>query len=116
MCIAIAVQIHHMNNNCSPFTLLSLVNVSHKESSTVIASSEDKIGNSSQLISVLSDKAGSQLHDGIMKAARRLILDEIIGNVILDFSALKKTQKQIKNVHGAEDIRISSLDFERVCS
>ncbi|CAO2815742.1 unnamed protein product [Amaranthus hypochondriacus] len=108
-----SVMIHHMNNNCSPFTLLSLVNVSHKESSTVIASSEDKIGNSSQLISVLSDKAGSQLHDGIMKAARRLILDEIIGNVILDFSALKKTQKQIKNVHGAEDIRISSLDFER---
>ncbi|XP_019107476.2 histone-lysine N-methyltransferase ATXR7 isoform X3 [Beta vulgaris subsp. vulgaris] len=108
-----SVMIRHMDNNCSPFTLLSLINAWRKESLSSVSASEIKNTGSSELISEISEEIGSQLHDGIMKSARRFVFDELIANVIVDFVAMKKTQKQIKSEHVSEDSRKCSLEFER---
>lgn len=108
-----SVMIRHIDDKCSPLTLLSLINAWRKESSIALTASENETIDSSKLVSEISVEIGSQLHDGIVKAARRFILDEIIGNVIVDFVASKKAQKQIKNDHGAEGSRMWSPDFER---
>lgn len=110
LCNALLVQIRHTDNKCGPFSLLSLINACGKESSSTANTSEKESISSSELISGVSEEIGSQLHDGIMKAAHRYVLDEIIGNVIADYVAMKKAQKQLKNEHGRED-----LIFERVC-
>lgn len=112
--ISLLVQIRHVDNNCSPFSLLSLINAWGKDSSTVTASENDT--SSLELISGISEEIGSQLHDGIMKAARRIVLDEIIGSVIVDYVATKKAQKQFKNGNSREDLRIRLPDVNKVKS
>ncbi|XP_021774411.1 histone-lysine N-methyltransferase ATXR7-like [Chenopodium quinoa] len=107
-----SVMIHHTDNKCSPFTLLSLINTWGIKSSTVTASENDTIS-SLKHISGISEKIGSKLHDGIMKAARRFFLDEIIGNVIVDYVATKKAHKQFKDENDREDLEIGMLDTKR---
>lgn len=47
-------------------------------------------------ISEISEGVSSQLHSGIMKAARRVVLDDIISNIMGEFVTLKKAQRRLK--------------------
>lgn len=47
-------------------------------------------------VSEISEGVSSQLHAGIMKAARRVLLDEIISNVISEFVTTKKANRHLK--------------------
>jgi len=115
--VLFGLQIHHAENKFTPFTLASLINEWRRENSSSAALSDLKATSSVfDFISGVSGEIGSQLHDGIMKAARRFLLDEIIGNVIVDFVAMKKVQKQRKNEHATENLKACALDGEKVPS
>lgn len=53
-------------------------------------------GSFMNFISEISKGVSSQLHAGIVKAARRVLLDEIISNVISEFVTTKKAQRHLK--------------------
>ncbi|KAL2936852.1 Histone-lysine N-methyltransferase ATXR7 [Bienertia sinuspersici] len=107
-----AVMIHHIDNNYTPSTLLSLINAWRKEN-TAMTVSENVSTGTLELISEISEEIGSQLHHAVIKTARRSVLDEIIGNVIVDFVAMKKAHKQNRNEHGTEDLRSCMVDIRR---
>lgn len=71
----------------------------------------------SNLIGKISEEVSIQLHSGIMKKARRTILNEIINSTILEFVALKKVQST-SNSSKAESINKSvnlSSPVKKVC-
>ncbi|KAL9238476.1 hypothetical protein vseg_012892 [Gypsophila vaccaria] len=91
-----SVMICHAENNSSPCTLLSLINSWQKDNLPSGGIPGQPNSSHGELISKVSEEIGSQLHNVIMKAARRLVLDEIVGNVVVDFIANKKARKQVK--------------------
>ncbi|KAL8142568.1 hypothetical protein V2J09_015600 [Rumex salicifolius] len=111
-----SVMIHHAENKFSPFTLLSLINSWKRDAPSTNASPELKgsaSNMSSQFISEISEDICSQLQNGIIKGARRFLLDEIISNVISDFVSAKKSHKhrKIPKIGFMEgDVRSSRVD------
>jgi hypothetical protein len=93
----INLQISHFNNEYGTFVLLSAVNASKGDTSGTICGSDSKsngVGDVMNLIYEISEDISSQLHMGVMKASRRVMLDGIIGDIIAEFVAAKKCKKQ----------------------
>ncbi|KAL5713686.1 [histone H3]-lysine(4) N-trimethyltransferase [Ranunculus cassubicifolius] len=94
-----SLTVYHMDNKFQPFTLISMVNAWKSGRLDNTASTETNVKDSSGMISLIgtiSDKVSDELHSGIMKAARRVVLDEIISGIIPDFLATKKAQIHLK--------------------
>ncbi|XP_068647518.1 histone-lysine N-methyltransferase ATXR7-like [Aristolochia californica] len=75
-------------------TLFSIANAMNLHSE-----SESKFEDASLLpnfFAKVSEEVSVQLHSGIMKAARRVMLDEIISSIIPDLVTSRKSQQQIK--------------------
>lgn len=73
--------------------LLSAVNTLKGDISGTICrsvSTSSEVGEMVNLIGEISEDISSQLHMGIMKAARRVVLDGIIGDIIAEFVTEKK--------------------------
>uniref|UniRef100_K3Z3G4 [histone H3]-lysine(4) N-trimethyltransferase n=1 Tax=Setaria italica TaxID=4555 RepID=K3Z3G4_SETIT len=89
-----AKMIYHVDGKFGPFTLVSLIGSwsgEHAERSEATA-------NDSSLNGLVGDIVGDvshQLHAGIMKSARRVLIDEIFSCVLPDLIASKKTEKQL---------------------
>lgn len=95
----IHVQVYHVENKFGPMMLLSAINAFRTDrSESVCASSAKKIevGSFAGFLSEVSEELSSQLHGGIVKAGRRVLLDEIIGNIITEFVATKKAHRHLK--------------------
>ncbi|OMO80070.1 hypothetical protein CCACVL1_13179 [Corchorus capsularis] len=90
--LADSVMIYHAENRFQPTKLLSVLNA-WKGSQFYASGNEQAL--SVNLIPEISEEISSELHSGIMKAARRVVLDEIISNIILEFIAAKKSQRHI---------------------
>ncbi|OMO94655.1 hypothetical protein COLO4_16220 [Corchorus olitorius] len=90
--LADSVMIYHAENRFQPTKLLSVLNA-WKGSQFYAAGNEQAL--SVNLISEISEEISSELHSGIMKAARRVVLDEIISNIMLEFIAAKKSQRHL---------------------
>ncbi|KAM1018405.1 hypothetical protein ACFX15_039297 [Malus domestica] len=90
-----SVMIYHVENKCAPFTLLSIANAWKTGPETVANSDAKSNGTDSSVsfISEISEGVSSQLHHGILNAARRVVLGEIISNVINEFFTTKKAQR-----------------------
>lgn len=88
----------HAENKFRPLPLLSVINAWRTENTESVFASAVNTANGSLLnfISVISEEVSCQLHSGIMKAARRVALDEIISNVISEFVNTKKAQRHCK--------------------
>ncbi|CAL0334913.1 unnamed protein product [Lupinus luteus] len=89
-------MISHSDNKCAPFMLLSVVNAFEGEMSGTICRSGSKnneVGGRVNIICEISENISSQLHLGVMKAARRVVLDGIIGDIIAEFVTEKKRMK-----------------------
>ncbi|XP_010523275.1 PREDICTED: histone-lysine N-methyltransferase ATXR7 isoform X2 [Tarenaya hassleriana] len=82
-----SVMIHHAENKCRPISLASLI-VSWKAKCGVTDSGVD-------FISEISEAVSSQLHNGIMKTARRVLLDEIISSAISGFADARKSDSHV---------------------
>ncbi|CDP07236.1 unnamed protein product [Coffea canephora] len=94
-----SVMIYHIENKFEPFTLQSLLNtwgMARGGAVTMSNAESEETDLSVNLISTVFDELCCQLHSGIMKAARRFMLDEIVSHIISDFMATKKVHKQSK--------------------
>ncbi|KDP36710.1 hypothetical protein JCGZ_08001 [Jatropha curcas] len=93
-----SLMIYHTENKFRPLQLLSVVNSWRMEKPESVFVSDAKTETSSlhSFISEISDEVSCQLHSGIIKAARRVALDEIIRNVISEFVNAKKAHKNLK--------------------
>ncbi|KAJ0987161.1 hypothetical protein J5N97_005517 [Dioscorea zingiberensis] len=104
--------VYHVDNSFGPFTLVSLIEKWSMESTQVV-SVFDKDGNNTDsltnFISNVAEDVSSQLHAGIMKAARKVLLDEIISSIIPEFLATKKAHKNLRPVLAKHDAKAGSL-------
>ncbi|KAI9126474.1 hypothetical protein K1719_002070 [Acacia pycnantha] len=89
--------IHHTENKCSPFVLLSAVNAWKTGTFENICRTDSKsdraCSDTRSCIYEISEDISSQLHSGVMKTARRVVLDEIISNTIAEFVTEKKSRR-----------------------
>ncbi|KAK9270249.1 hypothetical protein L1049_025826 [Liquidambar formosana] len=108
-----SLVICHAENRFSPITLLSAINAWRTGRIDTVSTSDTKGNETCSLInfiSEISEEVSSQLHSGIMKAARRVVLDEIISNIIADFVAMKKSQRHLKLEPVNQAVKTFSLD------
>ncbi|XP_029128251.1 histone-lysine N-methyltransferase ATXR7 isoform X2 [Cajanus cajan] len=88
--------ISHSDKKYGTFVLLSAVNALREDTSGTICrsgSTSNEVGDVVNMISEISENISSQLHMGIMKAARRVVLDGIIGDIIAEFVTEKKRKR-----------------------
>ena len=90
-------QIYHAQNKFRPLPLLSIMNAWRldKPESFSMTDATTETGSSQSFISVISEEVSSQLHSGILKAARRFALDEIICDVISEFVRTKRAERYL---------------------
>ncbi|KAL0557349.1 hypothetical protein IC582_005885 [Cucumis melo] len=108
-----SVMIYHVESKFKPFTLFSAVNAWKAAIPPPLFSSDLKTNESCSLLKFISETSegvSSQLHAGIMKAARKVVLDEIVGNIIGDFITVKKSERQIKVEQTNQTMKVCSLD------
>lgn len=92
------VQISHADSKFKPFILKSVVDTWRTIGEKGLFISNDKDHTAGPILSIpeISEDLCSQLHSGIMKTARRVVLDEIISHVIAECIASKKANKYQK--------------------
>ncbi|CAN8277015.1 unnamed protein product [Cochlearia groenlandica] len=84
--------VHDGESKCKPITLASLIGVWRVK----CCADRDESVSGLSFVSEVSDELSSQLQSGIMKTARRAMLDEIISSVISDFLIAKKSEEHLK--------------------
>ncbi|KAA8514717.1 hypothetical protein F0562_017896 [Nyssa sinensis] len=112
-----SLMIYHADNKFKPFTLESMINTwrSTGPGSVSISDAKDnETGSLLNFISEVSEEVSSQLHSGIMKAARRVVLDEIISHIITECAATKKTNRHLKFKMVNQAVKTLFLDSEAV--
>ena len=82
------MQIYHTEDRFCPSKLLSVLNA--WKCGHYVAENEREL--SVTFISEISEVVSSQLHSGIMRATRRVMLDEIINIMISEFVSVKRSQ------------------------
>lgn len=105
------VQIYHTDGKYGPLALGALLaNWSTSRVEAAVVSDVNVQGSSSvlSLISEISDEVCSQLHSGIMRTARKTLLDEIVSCVISESITTKKNQKAIKVEPAVKSVKSSS--------
>lgn len=108
-----SVMLYHIESKFRPFTLFSAVNAWKSAIPPPLFSSDLKTNESCSLLKFISETSegvSSQLHSGIMKAARKVVLDEIVGKIIGDFITMKKSERQIKVEQTNQTMNVCSLD------
>ncbi|KAK3187912.1 hypothetical protein Dsin_027473 [Dipteronia sinensis] len=104
-------MIHHVENKYGPITLLSAISLWRTNRPETVHASDVKIneaGSSVNFLSEISEEVSTQLHAGLMKATRRVLLDEIISNIISEFVSTKKAQRHLKPDLVNQDAKICS--------
>lgn len=111
------MQVYHADNNCTPFRLQSVLNAWKTGTLEFITNPDAKTNetsSSSSFIAEICEQVSYQLHFGITKAARRVLLDEIISGVIAEFVPTKKFQRQLKHGLSNEAAKTCSIDGRKV--
>lgn len=84
-----------MDDKFGPFTLVSLIGSWSGEHTERSEASADDSTSLNGLVGDIVGDVSHQLHAGIMKSARRVLIDEIFSCVLPDLMASKKTEKQL---------------------
>lgn len=66
-------------------------------------------GSLTDFVSDISEEVCSQLHSGIMKATRKIVLDEIISNIIVEYVTAKKSERPLKHEESSQIVK--TMDF-----
>ncbi|KAL6180759.1 hypothetical protein ACLB2K_047418 [Fragaria x ananassa] len=110
------LMIYHVKNKCKPFTLSSVISSWKLDGPETITKFDTKCNQSGSFVSIISEVAedvSSQLHYGILKSARRVVLDEIISNVIAEFVTTTKAQRLNQSMKTCSlDAKRSEIDGE----
>lgn len=108
-----SLLIYHADNKIRPFDLQSLIKTWLMAKPGSVSTSElkgNETGSLQSFISEISEEVCFQLHSGIMKAARKVVLDEIIRHIIAESNSVKKAQRHMRLEVVNESTRICSLD------
>ncbi|XP_057794307.1 histone-lysine N-methyltransferase ATXR7-like isoform X2 [Salvia miltiorrhiza] len=108
-----SVMVYHAENKCKPLNLATLLNTWRKARIRAVTTHDNNNEGTDlalDLVSEISEVVCSQLHFGIMKTARKVLLDEIVGSIICDSLAMKRTQKNPKIVPVIESVKPISSD------
>ncbi|XP_050235385.1 histone-lysine N-methyltransferase ATXR7 isoform X2 [Mercurialis annua] len=89
-----SLMIYHNQNEFRPLALLSIMKA--WRTNKVASDAKPETALLCSFISEISEEVSCQLHAGIMKAARRVALDEMISKVITEFCDSKSSQKNLK--------------------
>ncbi|KAK3018199.1 hypothetical protein RJ639_002892, partial [Escallonia herrerae] len=95
---------HHygyLRDSLMPFNLQSMLKTertSEPGTFPILDAKDHEAGSVSNFISEISEDICSQLHAGIMKTARRYVLDEIIGHIITECVAARNAQRHLKSM------------------
>ncbi|KAF8409833.1 hypothetical protein HHK36_002351 [Tetracentron sinense] len=106
------LMIYHAENKFQPFTLISMINAWRTDRPEIVCVSETRSDDTSSLLSFITEISGdisTQLHSGIMRAARRVVLDEIISSILPEFVSLKKAQRHLKPEPANQVVKTCSL-------
>ncbi|XP_047954290.1 histone-lysine N-methyltransferase ATXR7 isoform X2 [Salvia hispanica] len=109
-----SVMVYHTENKVKPLNLATLLNTWRKAriggAVTTYDNNDEGTGLALNLVSEISDEVCSHLHSGIMKTARKVLLDEIVMSIVSDSIAMKRTQKNPKIVPVIESVKSVSSD------
>ncbi|KAI3465512.1 hypothetical protein Pfo_022175 [Paulownia fortunei] len=103
-----SLMIYHADKKYKPLDLESLLNTwrtARLGAVSVHDANDQGTGAALNLISDISEEVCSQLHFGIMKTARKVVLDEIVSYIISDSLATKKIQKTHKTEPVIESVK-----------
>ncbi|XP_042406071.1 histone-lysine N-methyltransferase ATXR7-like isoform X1 [Zingiber officinale] len=111
-----SLMIYHVDNRLGPFSLAILVeewsriNCENISENDIKSEGDDaELDNSfTSLLFNSSEEVSIQLHSAIMKAARRVLLDEIFSTIIPEFISTKKAQRHLR----AESIDKNAKTYE----
>ncbi|XP_062204737.1 histone-lysine N-methyltransferase ATXR7 isoform X2 [Phragmites australis] len=107
-------MIYHVDGKFGPFTLVSLIgwwSGGHAEGSDATANDSASLNG---LMGDIIDDVSHQLHAGIMKSARRVLIDEIFSCVLPDLIASKKTEKQLAAKLKSQTTKPDSVSNKKV--
>ncbi|TKY72684.1 Histone-lysine N-methyltransferase ATXR7 [Spatholobus suberectus] len=111
-----SMVISHSDKKYGTFVLLHAVNALKGDISGSICrsgSTSNEVGDMVNLISEMSENISSQLHTGIMKAARRVVLDGIIGDIIAEFVMEKKRKRhKLESTDRTPENKMSKFSVE----
>ncbi|XP_051137719.1 histone-lysine N-methyltransferase ATXR7 isoform X2 [Andrographis paniculata] len=94
----VPLWIYHAENKCKPMRLESLLNTWRRLGAVIVHGPKTQgTGLPLNLIFEISEEVCSQLHFGIMKTARKVLLDEIVSCIISDSLATRKTHRSHKS-------------------
>ncbi|KAM0881877.1 hypothetical protein ACQ4PT_032662 [Festuca glaucescens] len=88
-------MVYHVDSKFGPFTLVSLVDWWSGGHTEHPEATENGSGSFSAVMGDIVDDIGNQLHAGIMKSARKALIDEIFSSVLPEIIACRKTEKQL---------------------
>ncbi|KAK8498565.1 hypothetical protein V6N12_035231 [Hibiscus sabdariffa] len=98
-----SIMIYHANDRFHPTNLLSVLNA-WKSGQFVVENEQESSVN---FISAISEEVSFDLHSRIMKAARRVMLDEIITSIISEFIAARKSERHLMVESCNQDVKSS---------
>ncbi|CAH2079471.1 unnamed protein product [Thlaspi arvense] len=107
--ISDATPIRDSENKLRPITLALLIAVWREKCGS--ADCAESVSGVS-FISEVSEELSSQLQSGIMKIARRSLLDEIISSVISDFLKAKKRDEHLKSDPPSSSAQVESTSSQ----
>ncbi|KAK4751547.1 hypothetical protein SAY87_005029 [Trapa incisa] len=88
-------MIYHSEDKFGPLSLLSAINEWRRDD-TAANTNSCKPGSAVGLISEISEIVSFQLHGGIMKTVRKVLIDEIISNLMAEIASSRKVQRHLK--------------------
>lgn len=102
-----SVMVYHAQAKFSPVTLSCIINAwrlaqgqfalySEAKYNEMLVANVPTTGSGGNIISEISEAVSFQLHNGILKTARRVVVDEIIHSIILEFYDTKKDSQHVK--------------------
>ncbi|GKB73878.1 histone-lysine N-methyltransferase ATXR7 isoform X1 [Tanacetum coccineum] len=106
-------RVYHSENKVKPSVLESIINLwvtIRRESVSKAHHSNNETDFQPGLINNISEEVCSQLHSGIMKATRKVLLDEIVSHTIMECVTARKALKQLNSEESTQIVKTCSSD------
>uniref|UniRef100_A0A7N0T053 [histone H3]-lysine(4) N-trimethyltransferase n=1 Tax=Kalanchoe fedtschenkoi TaxID=63787 RepID=A0A7N0T053_KALFE len=104
-----SLMVYNIGNKLNPTPLISILNTWRCNEGGNAVSSLD-------FISCISEQFCADLHSGVMKTSRRVVLDEIIGTIIADFLNDKKNQRHVGPEPIEQTVQTTLLEQRPTCT
>ncbi|GJV61242.1 histone-lysine N-methyltransferase ATXR7 isoform X1, partial [Tanacetum coccineum] len=107
------LEVYHSENKVKPSVLESIINLwvtTGRESVSKAHHSNNETDFQPGFINNISEEVCSQLHFGIMKATRKVLLDEIVSHTIMECVTAKKALKQLNSEESTQIVKTCSSD------